>query len=145
MCSRLNRLRAGLTFRGAHGILSARGPLTPPPPQPSNGILDTEFSKIKKYPLVFHALKGFLCIYKQKELYINNLIELSINPVYTINIIITYRRKIAKHDTIHMHEPRSLEPLAQRRNKKKLFAALLLEPRFLNFGASCFFIWGLRF
>jgi hypothetical protein len=75
-------------------------------------------------------LKGFLCIYKQKELYINNLIELNINPVYTINIIITYRRKIAKHDTIHMHEPRSLEPLAQRRNKKKLFAALLLEPHF---------------
>jgi hypothetical protein len=34
------------------------------------------------------------------------------------------------------------EPLAQRRNKKKLFAALLFEPRFLNFGASCFFLFG---
>jgi hypothetical protein len=31
------------------------------------------------------------------------------------------------------------------KEQKKLFAALLLEPRFLNFGASCFFIWGLRF
>jgi hypothetical protein len=93
--------RAGLTFRGARGILSARGPLTPP--QPSIGILDTELSKIKKHPLVFHALKCFLCIYKQKELYINNLIELNFNPVYTINIIITYRGKIAKHDTVHMN------------------------------------------
>ena len=46
--------RAGLTFRGARGILSARGPLTPPP----NGILDTKFNKIRKYPLVFHALKS---------------------------------------------------------------------------------------
>jgi hypothetical protein len=34
--------RAGLTFRGARGILLERGPLTPPP----NGILDPEFSKI---------------------------------------------------------------------------------------------------
>ena len=38
--------RAGLTFRGARGILLERGPLTPPPPQPPNGILDPEFSKI---------------------------------------------------------------------------------------------------
>jgi hypothetical protein len=78
-------------------------PSPPPPPQPSNGILGTELSKIKKYPLVFHALKSFLCIYKQKELYINNLIELNFNPVYTINIIITYRGKKAKHDTVHMN------------------------------------------
>jgi hypothetical protein len=27
----------------------------------------------------------------------------------------------------------------------KHIAALFLEPRFLNFGASCVFIWGLRF
>ena len=55
--------------RGPWHIISA-GPLDPPPPPPpSNGILDTEFSiRLKKYPLVFHALKGFLCIYKQKEL-----------------------------------------------------------------------------
>ena len=51
--------------RGPWHIINA-GPLDPPPPPPSNGVLDTEFSKIKKYPLVFHALKGFLCIYKQK-------------------------------------------------------------------------------
>ena len=37
--------RAGLTFRGARGILLERGPLTPPP-QPPNGILDPKFSKI---------------------------------------------------------------------------------------------------
>jgi hypothetical protein len=36
-------VRAGLTFRGARGILSARGPLT----RPNRCILDTEFSKIK--------------------------------------------------------------------------------------------------
>ena len=55
--------RAGLTFRGARGILSARGPLTPPP----NGLLNTKLSKIKKYPFVFDALKSFLCIYLQKK------------------------------------------------------------------------------
>ena len=36
------------------GILSARGPLDPPPPpQPPNRILVTEFSKIKKDPFVY--------------------------------------------------------------------------------------------
>ena len=59
--------RAGLTFRGARGIISARGPLPPPPSQPPNGNLGTEFSKIKKYSFVFHALKSFRCI-KEEEL-----------------------------------------------------------------------------
>jgi hypothetical protein len=46
------------------------GPLDPPPPtQPLNGILDPEFSKIKKYLFVFHALKSFLCIYKKRKNY----------------------------------------------------------------------------
>jgi hypothetical protein len=40
---------------------------------------------------------------KKKELYINNLIEQKFNPVYTINIIIIYRGKIAKHDSIHIN------------------------------------------
>jgi hypothetical protein len=62
--------RNGLTFRGARGISSARGPLTPLP----NGLLDTEFSKIKKYTFVFHALKNFLCIYKKNPKNSNNLI-----------------------------------------------------------------------
>ena len=71
--------RAGLTFRGARGILSARGPFTPPPPP--NGMLDTEFNKIKKYSVVFHTLKNFrLYLEKKKELYINNLIESEIQP-----------------------------------------------------------------
>jgi hypothetical protein len=33
----------------------------------------------------------------------NNLIELKFNPVYTINIIIIYRGKIAKHDSVHIN------------------------------------------
>jgi hypothetical protein len=62
-------VRAGLTFRGARGILLGRGPLPPPPPQPPNGILNPEFSKIKKYRFVFYALKIFLCIYKKRKNY----------------------------------------------------------------------------
>ena len=51
--------------RGPWHIIRA-APLTyPPPPQPPNGILDTEFSKTKKYPFVFQVLKSFLCIYKK--------------------------------------------------------------------------------
>jgi hypothetical protein len=40
--------------RGPWHIISA-GPLDP---LPSNGILDTKVNKIRKYPLVFHALKS---------------------------------------------------------------------------------------
>jgi hypothetical protein len=55
-----------------------RGAPLPPPP---NGILDTEFNKIKKYSVVFHTLKNFLLyLEKKKELYINNLIESEIQP-----------------------------------------------------------------
>jgi hypothetical protein len=82
--------------RGQWHIISA-GSLAPPAPtlQPPNTILDTEFSTglMKKYPIVFHALKSFLCIYKIKELYINNLIEPKFNAVHTINIIIIYKGK----------------------------------------------------
>ena len=43
--------------RGPWHIIGA-GPLDPPPPpKPPNGILNPEFSKIKKYHFVFHALK----------------------------------------------------------------------------------------
>jgi hypothetical protein len=82
------------------GPASLAGPLDPPP-QPANGILNPEFSKIKKYHFVFHALKIFY-LQKKTELHINNLIELKFNPVYTINIIIIiYRGKIAKHDSVN--------------------------------------------
>jgi hypothetical protein len=44
---------------------------------------------------------------KKKELYINNLIELKFNPVYTINIIIIYRVASMmgrpKHDSVHIN------------------------------------------
>ena len=60
------------------GIISARGPFNGPP-QPPNGILDTEFSMIKKYSFVFHALKSFLCIKKKK---------LKFNPVDIIKVIL---------------------------------------------------------
>jgi hypothetical protein len=39
---------------------------------------------------------------QKKELYINNLIELKFDPV-SINIIIIYREKIAKHDSVHIN------------------------------------------
>jgi hypothetical protein len=117
---------------------------------------------------------------KKKELYINNLIKLKLNPIYTINIIIIYRRKLAKHDSVHINFcrlPRNsaiIPPLpylmtgplvfnsllqilkfsepyyflasrslfgapCSKKEQKILFAGLLLEPRFLNFGASRFF------
>jgi hypothetical protein len=60
---------------------------------PPNSPLDTEFSKIKKYPFVFHALKSFLCIYKTSNW---NSTE------FSIDIIIIYRGKIAKHDSVHI-------------------------------------------
>jgi hypothetical protein len=63
-------------------------------------------------------LKSFLCIYKQKELYINNLIEMNFNLVYTINII-TY------------------SPLPREGRKK-----IVCGPAF---GASLFKLWGLVF
>jgi hypothetical protein len=50
--------------RGPWHIISA-GPLDPL--TPPNGILDSEMSKIKKYPFVFRALKSFLCIYKKNN------------------------------------------------------------------------------
>jgi hypothetical protein len=79
--------------RGLWHIIGA-GPLDPPP----NGILNPEFSKIKK-----SCVEKFpVYLQKEKELYINNLIELKFNPVYTINIII-YRGKIAKHDSVHIN------------------------------------------
>jgi hypothetical protein len=46
-------------LRGPGHIISV-GPLHLP--ELPNSILDTEFSKIKKYPFVFHAFKSFLCI-----------------------------------------------------------------------------------
>ena len=78
----------------------------------------------------------------------------------TINIIIIYRRKIAKHDSVHINfcrlpqkfsylllfnsllqilkfsDPYELFGLAPgpKKEQKILFAALILEPRFLNFG-----------
>jgi hypothetical protein len=61
--------RAGLTFRGARGILSARGLWT------LNSV------RLKKYSVVFHALKNFLLyLEKKKELYISNLTESEIQP-----------------------------------------------------------------
>jgi hypothetical protein len=67
------RSRAALTFRGAHGVLSARGP----PPPPPNDILNTEYGNIKKilkYSFAFPELKSCLCnvFTKKKEICINN-------------------------------------------------------------------------
>ena len=114
-------IRAGLTFRGARGIISARGPLTtpppppPPPPKPPNGNLGTEFSKIKKYSFVFHALKSFRCIKEEEE-------ELRI---------------LKFSDPYDFFGLAFWSPLPK--GTKKNFAALLLEPRVFYFGAP---FWG---
>jgi hypothetical protein len=70
--------RAGLTFRGPVAYYQRGAPWPPPP----NNILDTEFSKIKKYSVVFKKkFQNFLLyLEKKKELYINNLIESEIQP-----------------------------------------------------------------
>jgi hypothetical protein len=70
-----------ISLGGAQG--GPGGAFAPPSLYVKKGpVLDTKLSKIKKYPFVFHALKSFLCIYKKKELYINNLIELKFDPVF---------------------------------------------------------------
>jgi hypothetical protein len=60
---------------------------------------------------------------------------MKLNPIYTINIIIIYRGKLAKHDSVHINfcrlgAPRCLDP-ALKQGTKKSFGAT-------HFGASIF-------
>jgi hypothetical protein len=71
--------KAGLTFRGARGIFSARGPYNLPPPAGPNSEFP-EIRKIKKYQYVYHDVKN--CLYIKTRTYVHQF-ELSYNPTYS--------------------------------------------------------------
>ena len=84
--------RAELTFRGARGIFSARGPYNPPPPAGPNSEFP-EIRKIKKYQYVYHDVKN--CLYIKTRTYVHQF-ELSYNPTYSNNNNLTIIRELNK-------------------------------------------------